>query len=153
MFHHVVHGIDFDFAFLITVEGELDCHALGGLHQQRSVVAVGGMFWEACAARLSSNWARLTLAPSGALPSSTLRLSWGSIGVLHRLAKMGKQANGLDDFLFLQGNDATSPCSARAVPPDPFRPCPCQPPPGMGTLGTLPRGAPPGTPEPPALAP
>ena len=40
--HHVVDGVDLDIAALIAVEGELDGHALGGLHQQRSVIAVAG---------------------------------------------------------------------------------------------------------------
>src|ERR1019366_5927871 len=35
-----------------------------------------------------------------------------TVRILHRLAKMSEQANRLDDFLFLQGNDAASPCSA-----------------------------------------
>ena len=40
--HHVVDGVDLDFAALIAVEGEFDGHAFGGLHQQRCVVAFAG---------------------------------------------------------------------------------------------------------------
>ncbi len=40
MLHHVVDGIDLDFAALIAVEGEFNRHAFCRLHQKRGVIAV-----------------------------------------------------------------------------------------------------------------
>ena len=37
----------------------------------------------------------------GRFAQFNLQIFRGSVGILHRLAKMREQANGLDDFLFL----------------------------------------------------
>ena len=42
VFHHLMDGIYFDFALLVTLEREADGHVLGGLHQQRRVFLSGG---------------------------------------------------------------------------------------------------------------
>ena len=41
MLHHLVDGIDFDFAALIAVQSVFDGHVLGGLHQQGRVGGTG----------------------------------------------------------------------------------------------------------------
>ena len=36
--HHLVHGIYFDFALLVALQGKAYGHVLGGLHQQGSIL-------------------------------------------------------------------------------------------------------------------
>ena len=99
---------------------------------------------ELCAARLSSNCARLTLAPSGALLSSTASFSCEAFGscivwpkwVSRRIVWI-TSSSCRDTTPPVHG-----PLDAATVPAAP---------PGTGILGTLPIGAPPATP--PALAP
>ena len=99
--HHVVDGVDLDFAALITVEGEFDGHAFGGLHQKRGVVGVAGVVLSSLRGQTFEQLGEIDLGAFGSLAEFGLEIFRGSVGILHRLAKMREQANGLDDFLFL----------------------------------------------------
>ena len=107
--HHVVDSVDFDFAALIAVEGEFDGHAFGGLHQQRGVIGVAGVVLSSLLGQTFEQLGEIDLGAFGRLAEFDLEVFRGSVGILHCLAKMSEQANGLNDFLFLQGNDAAGP--------------------------------------------
>ncbi len=111
--HHVVDSVDLDFTALIAVEGEFNRHAFSGLHQKRRVIAVVGVVLRSLRGQAFEQLREIDLGAFGSLAQLNLEIFRGSVGILHRLAKMGEQANGLDDFLFLQGNDAACPTSER----------------------------------------
>jgi hypothetical protein len=98
---------------LIAVEGEFNRHALSRLHQKRRVIRVARGVLRNLRGQAFEQLSQIHLCALGSLPEFNLQIFRGSVGILHRLAKMGEQANGLDDFLFLQGHDAAGPSSAR----------------------------------------
>ena len=99
--HHVVDGVDFDFAALIAVEGEFNRHAFSGLHQKRGVVAVARVVLRSLRGQAFEQLREIDLGAFGRLAQFNLEIFRGSVGILHCLAEMGEQANGLNDFLFL----------------------------------------------------
>ena len=111
--HHVVDGVDLDVAALVAVESEADGHALGGLHQHRCLVVVRIIVHRRFGGQTLEQLGEIDLGGFGSLGDLGLEVFRGSVGIMQRLAKMGEQANRLDDFLFLQRNDAAGPSSAR----------------------------------------
>ena len=109
--HHLVHRVDLHFALLEAFQGEPNGHVLGRFHQQGSVVRL----------------LRIDIDLGSQTPEQLLQVDFGigvnrgqlflqsrgiGIGVAAYFAKSGQQADGLDDFFFLQGHDAARPGSA-----------------------------------------
>jgi hypothetical protein len=64
-------------------------------------MAFGGVVLGSLCGQTFEQLGEIDLGALGRLAEFDLDILRGRVGILHRLSKMGEQANGLDDFFFL----------------------------------------------------
>ncbi len=107
--HHLVHGIHFDFAFLIALQSETDRHVLGRLHQQRRVLLVRRGFRRQAPEQLLQAQPRIRIG----LNQILLDIFFFDARILLYLPEPGQQPDRLNHFLLLQRNNPSGPCRGR----------------------------------------
>ena len=100
MLQHLVDGVHLDVALLIFLQGELDGHVLGRLHQH---VAVGFLVANGCRKVCQQPLQVQARVGAGGL-NFLLQLIDPGISGLRSFAELRKQANSLHHFFFLQWN-------------------------------------------------